>query len=107
MFRSQLLEDWRADQTLLSLPHVVLGLGLDERLLRELQWLSTRDLLAYFLDQAVGYVLEHHRLQREGCRAASPRALHERTPAQRLDCLQDGCLADARAQVRDEFGDAH
>ena len=107
MFRPQLLEDWRADQTLLSLPHVVLGLSLDEWLLHELQRLSTRDLLADFLHQAVGYVLQYDRLQRERYLAGGPGALHKRTPAQRLDCVQDCCLPNAWAKVRDQLGQAH
>ena len=107
MFGPQLLEDWRADQTLLRLSHVVLGLGPDERLLRELQWLPARDLLAHFLDQAVSHVLQHYRLQRERGRAGAASALHQRTPAQRLHCLEDCCLADAWAHARDQLGDAH
>src|ERR1700737_461194 len=65
MFRPQLLEDWLADQTLLSLPHVVLGMRLDEWLVHELPRLSTPDLLANFLHPAVGDVHHPHRPQRE------------------------------------------
>src|SRR5438270_4253810 len=107
VLRRQQLQDRRTDQPFLSLPHVVLGLGLDERLLHELQRLSARDPVGHVLHEAVGYVLQHYRLQRERSGTGGPGPLQQRTPAQRLDGLQDCPAVDAWAQVRDQLGQAH
>ena len=104
MFCLQLLEDWRANQTLLTLPYIIFGLCHDEWLIHELHGLSIRDLDGHILHQALGHVLEHYRLQRERRVTGSVGPLHQRTPAQRLDGFQECSADDAWAQVGDKVG---
>ena len=83
----QLLQDGRADQPLLCLAHVVLGLRLDQGLLMHDHGLTMSDLCGDVPDQAIGDVLEDHRLERERSRPGRVRALNQRAAAQRLDGL--------------------
>ena len=106
-FGLQLLEDGLANETLLTVPHVVFGQSLDEWLIHELHRPSTCDFFAHVFHQPVGHVLEHHGLKRERGSPSCLRALHQRAPAQRLDCLQDFSTGGACAQIGDQLGDRH
>src|SRR5258708_6567499 len=47
----EFLEDWQTDQALLTVPHVLFGLRLDEWLMHKLQRPSKHDLFAHFLSK--------------------------------------------------------
>ena len=100
-----MVEEWHTNQPLLRQPHIIFGLCLDERLIHQQHWLSMGDLVSHFLHQAVGHILEHHRLQRERGKTVGLGALHQRAPAQCLDRIEDGPAADAWAQRGDQLGD--
>src|SRR5207247_1374289 len=108
MLRCHVPEDWRADQTFLSLPHVVFGLRLDQWLLYEPQRLAARDLVGYLLDQSVSHILEHDRLQCErGRPGGCLRGFDQRAPPKRLDCLHDSPTVGPWAQLGNQFADVH
>jgi len=63
-------------------------LRLDERLLNEQHRLAARDLVGHGVDDPVGHVLQHHRLQRE-CGGPTPHGtLNQRAALERLHSLQ-------------------
>ena len=78
-FPYQSLENGSADQKLLSVPHVILGLCPDEWPTHQANRSSVCDLVGHFLDQEVGDVLEDHRLQHEDG-AQRLCAFHQRPP---------------------------
>jgi hypothetical protein len=94
---SQPRQNGRANEAFLRLADVVLSLRLDDRLFNQDNRLTPFDFLDSGLDQPIGHVFEHHRLQGEGCSAVA--GLHQRAQPQRLDGLDDGAPTDVRRHV--------
>ena len=105
-FGLESLQDRLCNQALLRLPNVLFGLGLDEWVFHQLHWPPTPDLIGNIVDQPVGHVLEHDRLQRERRHSCCFDPLHQRTAAQRLNGLQASPAAGARAERSQQRGQA-
>ena len=85
VLRLQPFQNWPSDQSLLCLSDIILGLRLDQRLLDSQRGLAAFDLVGHVRHQPIGYVLEHHRLQRERGRTNGLGVLDQRASPQRLD----------------------
>jgi hypothetical protein len=62
-FDTQPLQEWKQQYTHLGLSHVVFGVRLLECITVQVVQRQCSDLLAQSIEQGIGYVLHHHRLQ--------------------------------------------
>ena len=86
---------------------MVLCQRLDQWKLNNALGTSASNLVGDPLHQPVSHILQRNRLQRNCSCPSRIRALHERAPAQRLDCLQYYAAAVARAKDGQQMRDAH
>ena len=70
-------------EPLLGLPHVFLGSGLAEPMLKEAREPPLFDLAGRLLNEQFRYVLQHHRVQRKAAGQLSP--LDERAAAETVN----------------------
>ena len=96
MRREQLLDHGLTHRPFLRAPNVLLCDGPDQRRPLQLIGLPTSDFIGNPLDQAIGHVLEHDRLQREPVDSARGRTLEKRAP---VKCASTAFMTAPRPKI--------